>query len=300
MQKHPESPLVCPVCQSPLQLTERSYHCAQNHCFDQARQGYLNLLLSHQKRSKQPGDNQLMVAARSHYLNQGHYRPIYDALEKTCLSHIQTAPEQQTSPFQMLDLGCGEGYYTHLLHQKLCEISPTESWGVDISKPAILNACKRSKELNWLVANLTHLPFADHSIDLICTLFCRITPAEIARLLKPEGYFILAKPTARHLVKLRELVYPHLKNKISNTDTPTEEQAVKASSSSDLSQLKRVDTQSLTCPLILNKPEDIQALFKMTPHYWHTSPEGQQNLAQLKCLETEISVEFFVYQRQKN
>ncbi len=47
----------CPLCQQALLLDEKSYRCENNHSFDQAKQGYVNLLPVQFKHSKEPGDN---------------------------------------------------------------------------------------------------------------------------------------------------------------------------------------------------------------------------------------------------
>ncbi|MFC6671418.1 putative RNA methyltransferase [Marinobacterium aestuariivivens] len=67
--------LLCPVCREPLAQQARQLRCAGGHSFDQARQGYWNLLLVQRKRSKDPGDNAPMVQARRDFLDQGHYAP---------------------------------------------------------------------------------------------------------------------------------------------------------------------------------------------------------------------------------
>ena len=76
--------LLCPVCKESLQANEsnKSLSCENNHSFDRARQGYLNLLLAHKKKSKNPGDSQEMVIARQAFLNSNFYQPISDSLNQ--------------------------------------------------------------------------------------------------------------------------------------------------------------------------------------------------------------------------
>ncbi len=50
-----------------------SYRCAENHQFDCAKEGYVNLLPVQHKRSKDPGDNAEMMQARRQFLDAGHY-----------------------------------------------------------------------------------------------------------------------------------------------------------------------------------------------------------------------------------
>ena len=65
---------ICPLCQSPLTIADKTWQCdgshiANNpkqtqHSFDVARQGYVNLLPVQQKKSKDPGDSQASIDAR--------------------------------------------------------------------------------------------------------------------------------------------------------------------------------------------------------------------------------------------
>lgn len=94
----------CPLCHAPLSRRDNSYICPQRHQFDLAKEGYVNLLPVQFKRSRDPGDSAEMMQARRAFLDAGHYQPLRDAIRDfLCLA----APEC------LLDIGCGEGYYTH-------------------------------------------------------------------------------------------------------------------------------------------------------------------------------------------
>lgn len=70
------SQLACPVCAEALTSDDNQHwQCGNQHSFDRARQGYLNLLLAHKKRSRAPGDDAEMVAARQRLLDSGVYQP---------------------------------------------------------------------------------------------------------------------------------------------------------------------------------------------------------------------------------
>ncbi|MEF1296891.1 23S rRNA (guanine(745)-N(1))-methyltransferase, partial [Vibrio parahaemolyticus] len=58
----------CPLCHQPLSLTEKTFKCENNHQFDLAKEGYVNLMPAHHKRSKDPGDNKEMMQARRRFL----------------------------------------------------------------------------------------------------------------------------------------------------------------------------------------------------------------------------------------
>ena len=48
--------ILCPTCGAALTLGSRQWLCPKGHCFDVARQGYVNLLPVTQKHSLHPGD----------------------------------------------------------------------------------------------------------------------------------------------------------------------------------------------------------------------------------------------------
>jgi len=58
--------LICPVrdCRLPLLRETKRFVCPQNHSFDVARRGYVNLLQPQDKKSKQPGDSAEALMAR--------------------------------------------------------------------------------------------------------------------------------------------------------------------------------------------------------------------------------------------
>ena len=94
----------CPLCHAPLTRSGNSYLCPQRHQFDRAKEGYVNLLPVQHKRSRDPGDSAEMMQARRAFLDAGHYQPLRDAV---------SAKLRAIKPEQLLDIGCGEGYYTH-------------------------------------------------------------------------------------------------------------------------------------------------------------------------------------------
>ncbi|MBP3381662.1 MAG: methyltransferase, partial [Clostridia bacterium] len=89
----------CPVCKDVLFICPDGWRCFRGHHFDKAKQGYVNLLRSNS--SSGHGDDKLMVASRSDFLNKGFYAPLRDAIA----AHIGKG-------HTVLDAGCGEGYYT--------------------------------------------------------------------------------------------------------------------------------------------------------------------------------------------
>ncbi len=91
-----------------LFCVKNSYICPQRHQFDMAKEGYVNLLPVQHKRSRDPGDSAEMMQARRAFLDAGHYQPLRDAIVAQLREWLD---EKATA---VLDIGCGEGYYTRI------------------------------------------------------------------------------------------------------------------------------------------------------------------------------------------
>lgn len=257
--------LVCPLCQQFLQPVSAGLACATGHSFDRARQGYFNLLPVQHKASRAPGDSAAMVQARRDFLSADHYRPVADFV-------VQQA--QQLAPQHWLDLGCGEGYYTGLLAQQLTG----QGYGLDISKEAVRQACRRSNTVRWLVASMARIPLADASCQLITSLFSPLDWNEAARVLSSQGHILHLAPASAHLLELRQMIYPEVRH----YDDAKHLQTLPE-------QLKLVDTQFLEFKLALPEPQQRLDLLAMTPHGWRAKPEIRQQVAE-KLSQVTVAV----------
>ncbi|HSS77373.1 MAG TPA: methyltransferase domain-containing protein [Thermoanaerobaculia bacterium] len=196
-EKSPLVTLICPVrhCGAPLERRQRSLVCPQGHSFDLARSGYCNLLQPQDRRSKNPGDSRPAVEARRRLLEAGYGAALLAALEEEIAALRPGAA--------VLDVGCGEGFYLGSLAAK----GGFEAHGLDLSVPAVELAARRYPECRWIVANADRfLPYAPASFDLALSLDARLSPAEIRRVLAPEGRLLVAVPAPDDLVELREAV----------------------------------------------------------------------------------------------
>ncbi len=275
----------CPVCGEILQREEHTYRCAHGHCYDRAKSGYVNLLLPNQKHSKVPGDNKLMVRARSGFLNRGYYRPLADAVCEEAVTALaeRRALGKGEKPV-LLDCGCGEGYYTALVESALREAGESAAlFGVDISKLAADAAAKRTKTVSFAAASVFRLPVPDASCDLLLHLFAPYCGEEFRRVLKPDGCYLMVIPGERHLWSLKRAVYERpYPNEVKDTQLP------------GFSLLRR---RTVAYTLSLDNPDDILHLFQMTPYYYKTSREDAARVERLSALETEIQFELLLYRR---
>ena len=184
--------LLCTVrgCRSPLTRQERRYVCTNNHSFDIARSGYVNLLQPQDRRSKNPGDTADAVNARRRFYERGD--PLLDAIVRAC--PVSGA---------LLDVGCGEGSHLDAFRRAY----GVEAWGVDISVPAIELAARTYRECSFVVANADRfIPFADASFDAATSITARMNAEELRRVLRDDGALLVAVPGAEDLVELREAV----------------------------------------------------------------------------------------------
>lgn len=169
---------------------ERRYVCANNHSFDVARSGYVNLLQPQDRRSRNPGDTADAVNARRRFYERGD--PLLDAL-------VAEFPLRGA----LLDVGCGEGSHLEAFRRAY----GVEAWGVDISVPAIELAARSYRECSFVVANADRfLPFADGSFDAVMSITARMNAVEMHRVLHPAGALLVVIPGAEDLVELREAV----------------------------------------------------------------------------------------------
>ncbi len=264
----------CPVCGAPLQRQEKSWRCEAGHSFDIAREGYVNLLLSQHKKSKQAGDSKMMVQARRQFLNNHHYDVLPEGVVKALSEYAGDGGKS------LLDLGCGEGYYTGYIKHHLPAYKVS---GVDISKPAIAVAAKRYQEIEFFVASAYRLPVVDNSVDVAVKIYAPADSGEISRCVKSGGLYISVIPGKSHLYGLKSLIY----------DAPQQHDEEDEMPAGFCLQ----DRVVLADKMLLTSSQDITNLLAMTPYYWHLPPERQEAIAALTSLETDINFVINIYKK---
>ena len=263
--------LLCPICGGLLDRRENTYRCENGHCFDVARQGYVNLLPVQNKRSLQPGDTKEQVLSRRAFLDGGFYQPIADALCKLAKEAGCTGP--------ILDVGCGDGYYS----AKLAQAMGQELVGLDISKEAVRYAAGRYKGHQWLCASAARLPVADGSVGLLTSLFAVTLPEEFHRVLKDEGWFIQVLAAEDHLLGLKGIIYPQLTHK-------------EKDSVPQLPGFQLIKSVPLSFTFTV-EGEQVQNLLSMTPHVYRISKEGAQRLQKTQTLTDTASCVLNLYRK---
>ncbi len=189
--------LTCPNCSEKLIPSDNLFHCHNNHSFDVAKEGYLNLLLPNQKKSKLPGDSKEMIENREGFLSYGFYTPLAKKIQQKVEGHFDGG-----TPFGILDIGCGSGYYLRQL------VGPdVHKIGIDISKFAISKAAKLDKDAQYIVSSYLRCPVATESIDVILNNFAPVDLSESIRILKSKGVLLKIVPYKNHMRQVAELIY---------------------------------------------------------------------------------------------
>ena len=264
--------LCCPVCGNPLTFAERSAYCKNGHTYDRAaRGGYIHLLRQQRRGSSDPGDSTEMCQARTRFLEGGWYAPLRNQL---------AAQVKQLAPNDILDAGCGEGWYTHAISEALPHARIA---GIDLSRYALRHAGRSCPQAVLAIASLFDLPLADQSVDLVLHLFAPMCAPEFARVLRKDGILLTVTPGARHLWGMKQVLYPV------PYENPT---AIRTLPGFVFEEEICVEGE-----ITLKDCRDIAALYQMTPYAWKTPREAAERLLHLPELTTEISFQLHRYRK---
>ena len=262
---------ICPKCHEKLVIVDKSYKCINNHTYDISSKGYVNFLLNDDKNSLHPGDTKDSLIARYDFLNKGYYKFIFNKVNNIV---------KEYNIINLLDIGCGVGYYTYQLKENNPSIN---IYGFDIAKEALAIASRYTKkDINWFVSNSKNIPIEDNSIDAVLAMFSFITLDEIKRVLKDDGIFIQVCAGKNHLIELKQTIYDEVKIKEEDNN---------------LLPLNLIDGNEYTTTINIDNNEDIINLFKMTPHYYRCSKEKKNIINNLDKIELTIDIIINVYKK---
>ncbi|MBQ6263887.1 MAG: methyltransferase domain-containing protein [Clostridia bacterium] len=265
-----KSLFICPDCGGTLESEGNSYFCKNRHCFDIAKQGYVNLLKSNRSSLKHHGDDKMMVKARRDFLEKGFYSELKDRL---CDDIAHLAEKSSV----LVDAGCGEGYYTRAAAEALRNKNAlSAAGGVDISKDAVAYASKAGGGIQYAVAGVYNMPLKDESADIVLNIFAPNAFDEFKRILKPGGLLSVAYPLENHLMELKQAVYDKA---YKNDSVPSVPDGFDFITIREIKQVLHIESN-----------EDIVNLFKMTPYYYKTGADDQKKLEFLTRLDISIEV----------
>ena len=267
----------CPLCSQSLVLQDKSWRCQNNHVFDCAKEGYVNLLPVQKKNSKDPGDNKPMIVARREFLNKGYYQRLSNRVNELA----QRFALDKTSG---LDIGCGEGYYSHRLFEAMqtsvAKNTPFSLNGLDISKSALKSASKRYSHINFCVASAFEMPFFDESFDFMLRIYAPSLDKELRRTMKKDGILLTVSAGPMHHFALKQLIY--------------DEPALHTQEKSTIQGFELLHHEQLEWVLEMDNEQDITHFLNMTPYAWKLTDEQKQGLANQGVMcQLDFKIEIF-------
>ena len=253
--------ILCPVCKKILSKLDKTYKCENGHSFDIAKEGYINLYLH---KSQKSGDNPDMIKARRDFLSKDYYKFLLDEVNK-----------QLDINDSIIDLACGEGYYTSRFISK-------DKIGIDLSKSGLKIASKNDKNTTYILSTIFDTPLEEKCADKIITIFAPIAKQEIVRLLKDEGLFILVKPNTDHLIELKQAIYDNAYlNEVEDIMID------------NLSLIEHIPIKQKS----LLDNTDLNNLFMMTPYYNTSSLKDKDKLNSINQLDVTFSFLIEIYKK---
>jgi 23S rRNA (guanine745-N1)-methyltransferase len=277
----------CPHDGAMFETTRSGVRCPLGHSFDRAREGYLNLTVAGRRPGSRPaGDSLEMLRARRTFLEAGHYAPVAAAVARhvaavvsspvLCGQVVDMQPPDGSEAVDVLDAGCGEGWY---LGQLVARVAGVRGWGLDVAKDGVRLAARRYPSCGFAVASSYRLPVAEASVAAVVSVFSPRPFAEFFRVLRPGGAVVVASPGPEHLAGLKALVY----------DDPRQHDERPHTDPADDGHAPPTERERVRAELVL-AGGDALALLQMTPYWWHATPEQQSAVAALDRLETVVDV----------
>lgn len=218
-----------------------------------------------------------MARARREFLSAGYYSHLLQVLQEQAERYTGQEPV-------IVDSGCGEGYYTAGIFNRLTTAGKKPRIaGVDLSKFSLRWAAKREKRIEFAVASAYHLPIGAQQADLLLNCFSPLALEEIRRVLRPGGVFLYVVPAPRHLWELKEVLY--------------EQPYLNAEERTPYDGFCYLEVQRVEKIIDLPDQQTIQNLFQMTPYYWKTPEKGKAKLEQLTKLKLQTQFDIHIFKR---
>ncbi|MFC0301206.1 putative RNA methyltransferase [Virgibacillus soli] len=191
----------CPLCKSPIKVVDlKSLICTNNHTYDFAKQGYVNMMA---RPVKSHYDKQLFAARHKIIAESKLYTEVHKKISEVMRKHVNGKEES----IRIFDAGCGEGSHLQQIVNE-CKDDKITGIGLDISKEGIALAARNHKEsMIWLVGDLASSPFTDQSLQTVLNFLSPANYKEFKRILAPGGLMIKVVPRTHYLKELRDEIF---------------------------------------------------------------------------------------------
>ncbi|WP_336787966.1 putative RNA methyltransferase [Paenibacillus sp. MMO-177] len=276
MEKHQEI-FRCPLCKTPMQVIHlQSVVCGNQHCFDIAKHGYINLL----SRGIGTKYDKKIFEYRRLISKGGLFNPLYVALSQIITAH------SSNEPISILDAGCGEGSHLNNIQIEINRKEPKAllAVGIDISKEGISFAAAAYSNVIWCVADIANCPFTSQPFKFILNILSPANYSEFERLISDDGLVIKVVPGQDYLKELREIFYK-------GSDKQTYSNSLTISHFNN--QFNLLDVKSIRYQVNLSKPL-IGPLLGMTPLSWGTSKERIEKVLQLNLKQVTMDFKILI------
>lgn len=271
----------CPICHSSMKVFElKSLVCSNQHTFDFAKQGYINLTTG---QIKTKYSKELFEARRTLMTESTFFKPVVETIAKL----INKEGIQAKKELSIIDMGCGEG--SHLA--SICDLVSAKGnkkvvgVGIDLAKEGVVVAAKNYSENKlWAVADLARTPFINKQFDVILNILSPSNYAEFNRLLKEDGLVIKVIPQTDYLKELRDYFFHETeKQTYSNEETVERFQ----------DSFRFVDSSRLRYRDHLNGPL-IWPLVQMTPLTWGITDKQAASFLEKESIVVSIDLEIMI------
>jgi len=267
----------CPVCNSPMKVVDlKSLICLNNHTFDFAKQGYVNMMT---RSVDSHYDKKLFEARQKIIMESNLYKPLHAWVANVIKEHLKLTK----GPVMVFDAGCGEGSHLQRIIAE-CKNEAITGLGLDISKEGIRMAAGNYEDSIWLVGDLANSPLADHSCYVILNILSPANYFEFKRILVPDGLIVKVVPRANYLKELREVFYDNTDKSVYKNDETV---------SLFKQHFHLVDIISLNYTKELTKTE-LTNFVQMTPLTWNLNREQLDKFTNQGTTKITIDLDILV------
>lgn len=270
-----ERDYLCPVCQENLILTENgSFRCKKGHCFDLSAKGHVNFIPN----QKPVNYSRELFENRKRVFDDGFYDAVITELSEV-ISGYAASHETPENPVKVLDVGCGEGFYSIRFAQEEKLRDSCRFYAMDLSKDAILLAVRGSAPVGFIVADLAHLPWKRKRIGILLNILTPANYGEYFRVLAEDGILVKVIPGEHYLKEVRQAASAQLLNKdYDNTEVLSyfEEHA------------ELLERRTVLTELPVNR-EQAEAFLRMTPMTYHVDL-SKVNAAEIRRITIHLEI----------